>query len=235
MTIEEKPTMGLGTHEQAPAPATPPGQGKAQTAEELANTPPKPSKQQDEEKEEPKEKEEKEEPKEQEEKEGPQETEENEEPKEKKEKKEKKDKKDKKEKKHKKEKKEKEASEDDKPRPIRPPVVQLDRRLDMRNKFKEGQRHLTPPIADATRAFYESLLQENPRSKIAIKFIVEHGVLPLEEHKKLLSHYHALKASTKPVATQAAAPKLKKRTLGGAVKKDVGTTGARRGRQPKAV
>merc|ERR1712087_760631 len=65
--------------------------------------------------------------------------------------------------------------------------------LDHRKLFKEGQRNLTPPVADSTRAFYESLLEENPESKIAIKFCVEYGVLPLEQHKKLLHKYNKLR------------------------------------------
>merc|ERR1712113_1051342 len=48
-------------------------------------------------------------------------------------------------------------------------------------------------VADSTRAFYESLLEENPESKIAIKFCVEYGVLPLEQHKKLLHKYNKLR------------------------------------------
>merc|ERR1712048_230030 len=65
--------------------------------------------------------------------------------------------------------------------------------LDHRKLFKDGQKFLTPPVADATRAFYESLLEENPDSKIAIKFCVEYGVLPLEQHKKLLHKYNKLR------------------------------------------
>merc|ERR1712039_335984 len=89
---------------------------------------------------------------------------------------------DKKEKKEKKEKDGKKDSKDDKAN-----------ELDHRKLFKEGQRNLTPPVADATRAFYESLLEENPDSKIAIKFCVEYGVLPLEQHLKLLRKYDKLK------------------------------------------
>merc|ERR1711972_588715 len=53
--------------------------------------------------------------------------------------------------------------------------------------------NICPPVADSTRAFYESLLEENPESKIAIKFCVEYGVLPLEQHKKLLHKYNKLR------------------------------------------
>merc|ERR1712060_706994 len=65
--------------------------------------------------------------------------------------------------------------------------------LDHRKLFKDGQKFLTPPVADATRAFYESLLQENPDSRIAIRFCVEYGVCGMEEHKKLLKRYNSLK------------------------------------------
>merc|ERR1712217_198028 len=72
----------------------------------------------------------------------------------------------------------------------KPPV---DASLDHRKLFKEGQKFLTPPVADATRAFYESLYAENPDSKIAIRFCIEYGVLAMEDHKKLLSKYNKLK------------------------------------------
>mmetsp|Transcript_93629 Transcript_93629/g.166600 ORF Transcript_93629/g.166600 Transcript_93629/m.166600 type:complete len:119 (+) Transcript_93629:73-429(+) len=65
--------------------------------------------------------------------------------------------------------------------------------LDHRKNFKDGQKNLTPPVADATRAFYESLLKENPDSAIAVRFCVEYGVKPLEEHKQLLKKYNHLK------------------------------------------
>merc|ERR1712217_646393 len=65
--------------------------------------------------------------------------------------------------------------------------------LDHRKLFKEGQKNICPAVADSTRAFYESLLEENPDSKIAIKFCVEYGVLPLEKHKKLLHKYNKLR------------------------------------------
>merc|ERR1712151_165440 len=65
--------------------------------------------------------------------------------------------------------------------------------LDHRKLFKEGQKNICPPVADSTRAFYESLLEENPESKIAIKFCVEYGVLPLEQHLKLPHKYNKLK------------------------------------------
>merc|ERR1712113_435421 len=65
--------------------------------------------------------------------------------------------------------------------------------LDQRKLFKDGQRNMTPPVSDPTRGFYESLLEENPESKIAIKFCIENGVFPLEKHKQLLKKYNHLK------------------------------------------
>merc|ERR1712194_503620 len=106
--------------------------------------------------------------------------------KEKKEKKDKKDKKDKEDKKEKKEKKEKDGKKDS-------GDAKAHDLMDHRKLFKDGQRNLTPPVADATRAFYESLLEENPDSKIVIKFCVEFGVLPLDKHKKLVKLYNKLK------------------------------------------
>jgi len=69
------------------------------------------------------------------------------------------------------------------------------RHLDLRRLFKEGQSYLTPPVADATRVFYETLLEENPSSKIAIKYCVEHGILPFEAHQRFLVKYRHLKAT----------------------------------------
>mmetsp|Transcript_152193 Transcript_152193/g.386737 ORF Transcript_152193/g.386737 Transcript_152193/m.386737 type:complete len:273 (-) Transcript_152193:117-935(-) len=69
----------------------------------------------------------------------------------------------------------------------------LGTRMDWRRKFKDGQRFPTPPVAEATRAFYESLIEENPDSKIAIKYCVEYGVLPMEEHKKAYKKYKKLR------------------------------------------
>merc|ERR1712099_16212 len=65
--------------------------------------------------------------------------------------------------------------------------------FDQRTLFKEGQKQLTPPVADATRAFYESLFAENPDSKIAIRYCVEYGVFSLEKHKSLLKKYNYLR------------------------------------------
>lgn len=112
-----------------------------------------------------------------------------------KEKKEKKEKHKDKEKKEKSDKKEKKESKPPSASPEvkRSPDNEINKDLDQRKLFKDGQRFLTPPVADATRAFYESLYEENPESKIAIRFCVEYGLRPAEEHKKIFKNYNRLK------------------------------------------
>mmetsp|Transcript_143894 Transcript_143894/g.447042 ORF Transcript_143894/g.447042 Transcript_143894/m.447042 type:complete len:171 (-) Transcript_143894:90-602(-) len=55
--------------------------------------------------------------------------------------------------------------------------------------FKVGQKYSPPPTSDPLRAFYESLLQENEDSAIAVRWCVEHGVLSEQEHKHFLKKY----------------------------------------------
>ncbi|CRG95985.1 conserved protein, unknown function [Plasmodium gallinaceum] len=64
---------------------------------------------------------------------------------------------------------------------------------DARKYFKEGQKIITPPNGDGTRAFYESLFEENPNSVIAIKYCIEHGVLSGTKHHEALYKYFILK------------------------------------------
>lgn len=64
---------------------------------------------------------------------------------------------------------------------------------DARQYFKVGQKVLTPPNGDGTRAFYESLLEENPNSIIAIKYCIEHGVLTGSKYHEALYKYVVLK------------------------------------------
>ena len=44
-----------------------------------------------------------------------------------------------------------------------------------------GQKFSTPPAGDATRAFYESLLEQRPDSMIAKKYCVEYGCLDADK------------------------------------------------------
>merc|ERR1712064_157938 len=124
-----------------------------------------------------------------------------------------------KEKKEKSDKKDKEGNKDKDEKATAKKAVtdQPNANLDQRKLFKEGQKNITPPVADATRGFYASLLQENPSSKIAIKYAIENGLLPLDEHNKLLKKYNKLKEAgeynigtkTKKLIEEMAKAKLK--------------------------
>ena len=43
---------------------------------------------------------------------------------------------------------------------------------------KPGQKHPEPSLEDPTRAFYESLYEQNPNSHMAQKYCLEYGLLP---------------------------------------------------------
>jgi hypothetical protein len=40
---------------------------------------------------------------------------------------------------------------------------------------KQGQKRATPAKTNALRIFYSSLYKENPNSKMALKWLIEHG------------------------------------------------------------
>ena len=48
-----------------------------------------------------------------------------------------------------------------------------------------GQKNPTPPAGDATRAFYESLLEQKPNSLMAMKYCVEYGCLDADKAKEI--------------------------------------------------
>lgn len=55
------------------------------------------------------------------------------------------------------------------------------------SKFgRMGQTKDTPPEKDALRRFYCSLLRQKPDSKMAMKWCLEHGLIPDEEIKGVL-------------------------------------------------
>jgi hypothetical protein len=49
-----------------------------------------------------------------------------------------------------------------------------------------GQKMATPPAGDATRAFYESLLEQRPESLMAKKYLVDYGCLDSDKAKEFL-------------------------------------------------
>jgi hypothetical protein len=58
--------------------------------------------------------------------------------------------------------------------------------------YKEGQKKPTPPPADATRVFYESLYRQNPQSKMGLIWCIQHGVLDDSELKQALKKLEKL-------------------------------------------
>ena len=49
-----------------------------------------------------------------------------------------------------------------------------------------GQKHPTPPAGDATRAFYESLLEQRPDSIMAKRYCVDYGCLDNDKAKEFI-------------------------------------------------
>ncbi|KAL8270932.1 hypothetical protein Esti_005144 [Eimeria stiedai] len=64
---------------------------------------------------------------------------------------------------------------------------------DARRYFKEGQKFITPPNGDGTRGFYESLFEENKNSLVALRYVVEWGVLTGTLLHDSLPRYFALR------------------------------------------
>jgi hypothetical protein len=50
--------------------------------------------------------------------------------------------------------------------------------------FKTGQRYPTPPTTDSLYVFYTSLLQQNPKSLMAMRWCLEHGLIPIKDISK---------------------------------------------------
>lgn len=51
---------------------------------------------------------------------------------------------------------------------------------------KPGQKHAEPSLDDPTRAFYETLYEQNPKSAMAQKYCLEYGLLPEDVATSLL-------------------------------------------------
>ena len=57
----------------------------------------------------------------------------------------------------------------------------MSKELTVEEPMKEGQKKPTPPPADATRVFYESLYRQRPDSKMALSWCIQFGVLNEDE------------------------------------------------------
>jgi hypothetical protein len=53
---------------------------------------------------------------------------------------------------------------------------------DFENLLLPGQKFPTPPQGDASRAFYESLLEQRPNSLMALRWCIDYGCL---EHERV--------------------------------------------------
>ena len=51
---------------------------------------------------------------------------------------------------------------------------------------KPGQKKNSPPKNDALRTFYSSLLKNNPKSKMAEKWMIEHGCLSTKKAETIV-------------------------------------------------
>ena len=60
-----------------------------------------------------------------------------------------------------------------------------------------GQKNSTPPAGDATRAFYESLLEQRPDSIMAKKYCVEYGCLDADKANEYIKDLEKIKKKKK--------------------------------------
>ena len=60
-----------------------------------------------------------------------------------------------------------------------------------------GQKFSTPPAGDATRAFYESLLEQRPDSIMAKKYCVEYGCLDADRANEYMQELEKKKKKNK--------------------------------------
>ena len=66
---------------------------------------------------------------------------------------------------------------------------------DARKYFRPHQKNVTPINGDATRGFYESLLEEKPHSPMAIRYCIEQGILTGDRLDKYVKEYEKLRDS----------------------------------------
>lgn len=56
---------------------------------------------------------------------------------------------------------------------------------------RPGQKHVEPSLDDPTRAFYESLYEQNPDSEMAQKYCLDHGLVPEDIATSLVAKFKA--------------------------------------------
>lgn len=85
-----------------------------------------------------------------------------------------------------------------------------------------GQKKDTPGELDGARIFYESLLKQKPSSKMALDYLLRHGLLPKERAQELVDEANKKKATAKGPSRTKGGPKMLNDTTtkgGSAIKK----------------
>ena len=71
--------------------------------------------------------------------------------------------------------------------------VEKKTKKEVNKDFLPGQKKPRPDENDPRRIFYTSLLSENPDSKMALNWLLQHGLLPKEQAQKLVKKQEKLK------------------------------------------
>lgn len=72
-------------------------------------------------------------------------------------------------------------------KPARKPAKQGEENSEY--KKKPGQKHQEPSFDDPSRAFYESLYEQNPNSEMAQRYCVAYGLLPKDTAEQLFNKF----------------------------------------------
>ena len=68
---------------------------------------------------------------------------------------------------------------------------------DPTENYRPGQKHPEPSLDDPSRAFYESLYQQNPKSEMGLKYCIEYGLVPESQADELCQVLAKLKRDAK--------------------------------------
>lgn len=77
------------------------------------------------------------------------------------------------------------------------PTPQEEAKDDPAEAFRPGQKHPEPSLEDPSRAFYESLFQQNPKSEMGLKYCIEYGLVPESQAEELCQVLTKLKRDAK--------------------------------------
>ncbi|KAF0684781.1 Aste57867_23296 [Aphanomyces stellatus] len=100
---------------------------------------------------------------------------------------------------------------------------------------KPGQKHPTPSPGYADRVFYESLLSQNPKSKMAKKWCLEYGVLEWDDAAALCKELGVSFSSKGMKKSSDSSSSTKKRKANNIVNDAVDDTGLHSGSHYEGV